>query len=43
MNKERRKCRKAADALAPFSLTIRSLGLMVLNDVTRILGEKGWG
>ena len=43
MNEESRKCRKAADALAPFSLTIRVFGLMVLNDVTRILGEKGRG
>ena len=43
MNKERRKCRKAANAMAPFSRTIRSRGLLVLNDVTRILGEKGRG
>ena len=35
MNKESRKCRNAANVLAPFSLTIRSFGLMVLNGVAR--------
>ena len=43
MNKESRKCRNAANVLAPFSLTIRSFGLMVLNDVNRIFGGKGRG